>query len=153
MRLENRWVILLATVVAGALSGSGPVRAEDEGEGGSERAVNLADIPEATRAAILEEAGDHPIVELDEYSTAEGLWYEAVWVVGDQEIEVLVDAKGNILARGSELADGEEDETRESDGDEDENDEEDVDRSRSSDGKSAPNSSPESGSAKGAGSN
>lgn len=70
---------------------------EDEEE--SEREVTLADVPEAARKVILEEAGENAILEIDEIVVDGRVLYDAEWRVGDQEIEITVTSDGEIVGR------------------------------------------------------
>jgi hypothetical protein len=67
-----------------------------------ERAVFLDDVPEPARQAILREAGEHKVLEVDEV-TVEGLkYYDAEWREGGKEVEVTVTADGKVVGRESE---------------------------------------------------
>lgn len=96
-----------------------------------ERQVTLEQVPPAVKATVLKEAGDHPILELEEVRLGEKIYYEAEWMEGDLEVEIQVAPDGTLLGRLTEEPDDEDnndDEGGEDDkGDEGDEDEEDED--------------------------
>lgn len=96
-----------------------------------ERQVTLEQVPPAVKATVLNEAGDHPILELEEVRLGEKIYYEAEWMEGDLEVEIQVAPDGTLLGRLTEEPDDEDnndDEGGEDDkGDEGDEDEEDED--------------------------
>ena len=110
------WILAALTLILLALPAirSADAEADDDAKGDTEaamveRAIALADLPEAVRAVVLKEAGDHELVELEEVCPEgkEDCFYEAVWIEGDLEVEIAVSPEGAILARESEPRDSE----------------------------------------------
>ena len=75
-----------------------------------EREITLEEVPEAARSAILNEAGENPVREVDEVVIGEETYFEAEWIVEGREVEIRVTAEGTIVAREIEDEDGEDDE-------------------------------------------
>ncbi|HET9887184.1 MAG TPA: hypothetical protein VFR10_06685 [bacterium] len=85
-----------ATVALMALS-TDPVMKEAEVD--NEREIALSDVPEAARVVILEEAGEHPVLEVDEIIVEGDKLYEAEWNTEGHEVEITVTADGTIVGR------------------------------------------------------
>jgi uncharacterized membrane protein YkoI len=77
---------------------------EDEDEE-DEVKLTLDQVPPAVKAAILAEAGDNPIKEIEAETKNGKTVYEAEWVSGGKEIELKVAADGTILKKEVEDAD------------------------------------------------
>jgi len=102
-------VLLVATTLVPALAladGDDDETAPKELE---EVTVALADLPEAVQATVLKESAGFELTELQEITTAEGVFYEAEWIDGDYEVEVKVAPDGQVLEREREKADEQED--------------------------------------------
>lgn len=65
----------------------------------NERMVALDQVPGPAKAAILNLAGKNKIVSIEEVATREGKLYEATWMAGGKEVEVLVSEKGKVLSK------------------------------------------------------
>jgi hypothetical protein len=87
---------------------------DDDDEDDNEREVSLKDIPKAARDTIVTQAGDNPILEVEEQTRRGGKVYEAEWRENGKEVEVTVSADGKLL--GKQVGD-----------DDDEDDDEDED--------------------------
>ena len=77
---------------------------EDEDEE-DEVKLTIDQVPPAVKAAILAEAGDNPIKEIEAETKNGKTVYEAEWVSGGKEIELKVAADGTILKKEVEDAD------------------------------------------------
>lgn len=83
-----------------------------------EREITLAQLPAAAKATVLQEAGEHEILEVEEVRVEGQLYYEAEWLADGMEVEVQVGADGELLGREIEEPDGEDDDN-DDDGDDD----------------------------------
>jgi hypothetical protein len=99
-----RRLVLIIGLLAIASAG---VMAEDEKEPAEEkeRAIEWKDLPAAVQTTILEQAGDHPLVELEEVTVEGCIFYEAEWIEGENEVEVAVAPDGKLLGREVEPID------------------------------------------------
>lgn len=97
--------IVLAACVLVALAAEPPVVQEDEEE--SEREITLKEVPEAARVVILQEAGEHPVLEVDEVVIEGEIYYEAEWIEEDEEVEIRVAPDGTIAGRETEHSENE----------------------------------------------
>ncbi len=112
-----RWVVPLAALIASSAF------ATEETSLMVERAVTLDELPAAVRSTILEEADGAELTEIEEITIDDVRRYEAEWIVGDTEFEVLVSADGEVLGRDSEsVVDGDDDDDHDDDDDGDEDD-------------------------------
>lgn len=114
-----RRVVMLSLVAALCIGaafviGAGPrEEAEEPGEeigGDVEREIAVEDLPAPAREAVLLEAGQHPIRDVDEVHRMGTLVYEAEWLDGANQVEVTVTPAGEILGREVEPADEGDDE-------------------------------------------
>lgn len=96
--MKEVWIIA-GTILSLA---TGPVVKEAEEE--QEREIALSQVPEAARIVILEEAGEHPVLEVDEILVDGEKLYEAEWSTEGHEVEITVTADGTIVGR--EVEDG-----------------------------------------------
>jgi hypothetical protein len=103
----------IATVALMALATDPVVKDAEEDH---EQEITLSDVPEAARIVILEEAGEHPVLEVDEILVEGDKLYEAEWNTEGQEVEITVTADGTIVGR--EIEDGaDRDDAEEGEGD------------------------------------
>ena len=85
-----------------------------------EKEIDWEELPPAVQETILAEAGDYPVTELEEISAKGETFYEAEWLEGDNEVEILVAVDGKLLDREIEPQDDEDaDEDEEADAVED----------------------------------
>jgi len=77
---------------------------EDEDEE-DEVKLTLDQVPPAVKAAILAEAGNNPIKEIEAETKDGKTVYEAEWIADGKEIELKVAADGKILKKEVEDAD------------------------------------------------
>jgi hypothetical protein len=89
-----------------ALAAAPAVKDADEEQ---EREITLEEVPEAARSAILNEAGENPVSEVDEVVIGEETYFEAEWIVEGREVEIRVTAEGTIVGREIEDEDGDDD--------------------------------------------
>jgi len=84
-------------------------KADDDDDDGEEeeREVSLDQVPERVRKAILREAGDHKIEEVEVETKGGRTVYEAEWRVGDKEVEIKVAPDGKVLGKKVEEEDDE----------------------------------------------
>jgi hypothetical protein len=120
--MSAKHVVLIASAVlaVGVIVVSVPLLAD----GGSvkERPVTLDQLPPAVHSTILAEAGDHAIQELEEVRITK-IFYEAEWIEGGMEVEIVVAPDGTVLERSTEDPDDEgDDDEPDDDEDEDEDD-------------------------------
>ncbi|MGQ9576747.1 MAG: sulfatase-like hydrolase/transferase [Thermoguttaceae bacterium] len=97
--------IAAALAVALLASGLAPAWAAEAKKGAKapdkERVVALDQVPGPAKAAILNLAGKNKIVSIEELATREGKLYEATWMAGGKEVEVLLSEKGKVLTKGA----------------------------------------------------
>ncbi|MBC8366467.1 hypothetical protein H8E52_03565 [bacterium] len=72
----------------------------------SEKEISWDDLPRAVQLTILEAAGGNEILEIEEIRKGDGVFYEADWIEGGEEIEVQVALDGVLLSREVEIEDG-----------------------------------------------
>ncbi len=111
--MKTRWLFSLSAVIVFAVFAQLPATAQEE----DERPVTLEEVPPAVKATVLELAGDHPILEIEEVRIRQGIYYEAEWLVDDMEIEILVAGDGGLLCRSVEEPDREDEDEDEEDDD------------------------------------
>ncbi|MCA9758994.1 MAG: hypothetical protein KDA27_24590 [Candidatus Eisenbacteria bacterium] len=99
--------LALVAFLPGVLRGE---NGESEDAGETERVIALEQVPEAARKVILQESAGYTVVEVDEVTQGDAIYYEAEWIVGGNEVEVAVDAEGKILGREVEPANEDDDE-------------------------------------------
>lgn len=112
MKPTRLMILFGALCLGGVLLLVGPVPADEEGEQEQEqeRALTLEQLPEAVKATVLREAGEHELVEIEEVRIGERLFYEAEWRADGMEVEVQVGPDGTLLGREVEEPDDEEEE-------------------------------------------
>jgi hypothetical protein len=91
-------------VTKGAATAEGE---EDDDEGEIEKEITIEELPDAARATILKEAGDHEIIELEEVIYKGKTFYEAEWLEDGMEVEVAVTPEGEVIGREIEVPDDE----------------------------------------------
>lgn len=89
--------MLLSVVVLALLLPAG-ARANAE-----EVKVTIDQVPQAVRDAILKEAGNAKIDEIEKETRGDKVTYEAEWKVDGREIELKLAEDGTILAREQEI--------------------------------------------------
>jgi hypothetical protein len=112
--------ILALPLIAGVSSATGAAETRRV----TERSVTLDKVPPLVKEALLREAGDHQILEVDEISGPNGLSYEAEWLVDGREVEIRVDSAGRIMG-GPDAGEDEDEETEDAGGDDPEGAEDD----------------------------
>ncbi len=97
--------VLVSVLVVASVSAD-----EDIGKQEKERAIALTDMPQVVQDTILKESKDFELGELLEVSTEQGLFYEADWRDGEDEVSILMSPDGKIIdrERGKADTDGEE---------------------------------------------
>jgi hypothetical protein len=94
---------ILAISLGILLLGVGTGRAEpadDRDEAASERSIDFDRLPEPVQEVVLAAADPHEVLEVEELTYGDGtVTYEATWLDGEDEVEIEVDADGNVLAR------------------------------------------------------
>jgi uncharacterized membrane protein YkoI len=76
-----------------------------------EKEISINDVPMPARKKILEKAAGKKIVEVEEITMGDRTIYEAGWIENGKEIEIQVDAAGNLLGQTAEEGDDDGDET------------------------------------------
>jgi hypothetical protein len=61
--------------------------------------MSIDDVPVPARTAILREAGENEIVEVEEVVVQGRALYAAEWIVGDDEVEIVVTPAGEVVSR------------------------------------------------------
>jgi hypothetical protein len=84
-------------VAACAILALAATPAKKDVEEEQEHEITLDEVPEAARSAILNEAGENPIREVDEIVIGEETYFEAEWI-----------AEGDVIGREIEDSDDEE---------------------------------------------
>jgi hypothetical protein len=95
-------------VAACAILALAATPAKKDVEEEQEHEITLDEVPEAARSAILNEAGENPIREVDEIVIGEETYFEAEWIAEGREVEVRVTADGDVIGREIEDSDDEE---------------------------------------------
>ena len=90
---------------------------EDIGKQEKEKTISLTDMPRPVQDTIRTEAKDFELGELLEVTTDRGVFYEADWRVGEDEISILMTPDGKIIDREREKADADDEEDHEEDDD------------------------------------
>jgi hypothetical protein len=98
--------IFVAACAMLALAAAPAVKDVEEDQ---EREITLEEVPEAARSAILNEAGENPVREVDEIVIGEETYFEAEWIAEGREVEIRVTADGTVVGREIE-GDGDEEE-------------------------------------------
>lgn len=117
MRAKRVVLFTTAFLAVGVIGVTAPLLACAEKV--QEREVTLEQVPSAVKATVLKEAGDHPILELEEVRLGEKIYYEAEWMEGGLEVEIQVAPDGTLLGRLTEEPDDDDND----DNDDDEGDE------------------------------
>jgi hypothetical protein len=78
-----------------------------------EKDIAWKDLPPPVQEAILREAGEHEIMELEEIRAADLVCYEAEWMVDAREVSIVVAPDGRVLGREVEDRDSDEDDHEE----------------------------------------
>jgi len=98
-------------IAAGALFAlaAGPVveKEAQDAEVEQEREISLDEVPEAARIVILEEAGEHQVLEVEEIIVEGEVFFEAEWIAGGKEVEITVTRDGQVAGREVEDIDDE----------------------------------------------
>lgn len=102
--MAKRFALIgVAILVVAGLVGAFLVRANTPRE--QEREITLDQLPAAVKAIVLEEAGDHQILEVEEVRLGADLYYEADWLADGMEVEVQVAPDGTLIGREIEEPD------------------------------------------------
>jgi len=75
----------------------------------NERPIAWNELPPVVQETIREQAGDHQITELEEETVDGQVFYEAEWMEGGMEVEILVAADGELLEREVDEPDDDDD--------------------------------------------
>lgn len=62
----------------------------------TEHEVNMAEVPEVVKTALMKEYGDYKVKESEISETASGMVYEFEIKKGDSKMEIAIDTKGTI---------------------------------------------------------
>ncbi len=117
-QMTRSWSWLLAgLVVVSVTAGCASVDMDER-----EQEVSIDEVPEAVRATMLAEAGDHTITEVEREVVGDTVVYEAEWMVDGKEVEINVAEDGTLLAAE---ADDDDDDDHSDDGDGHDNDDDD----------------------------
>ena len=104
-------VAALTTIIVVAVA----VADEDIGKDEQEKVVALADMPQPVQDTILKESKGFDLNELLEVTTDEGVFYEAEWLDGGDEVSILMTPDGKVIDREREKADNDEDDEEDDD--------------------------------------
>jgi hypothetical protein len=105
----SRWIPLMAVIAVltwgtiAILAGEG--KNKGEGKAKDEKTVTIDQVPAAVKAAILKEAGDNKIKEIEEKTKGGKTIYEAEWIADGKEVELKLSADGAVLKKKVEAAD------------------------------------------------
>jgi len=113
----SRWILLVA--VFAVLTGSTMAILAGEGKGKDEKKVTIDQVPAAVKAAILKEAGDNKIKEIEEKTKGDQKIYEAAWIADGKEVEIKLSADGTVLEKKVEEADKDDEQGDDGDNEED----------------------------------
>ncbi|HOD82069.1 MAG: hypothetical protein BWX88_01626 [Planctomycetes bacterium ADurb.Bin126] len=94
--MNARWILLSVAVCSLLLSSGACVNAK-------EVQVTIDQVPQAVRDAILKEAGEAKIDEIEKETKGDKVTYEAEWKVDGKEIEIKLAEDGTVLAREQEI--------------------------------------------------
>jgi len=94
--MNARWMLLSVAGTALLLSAGACANAK-------EVEVTIDQVPQAVRDAILKEAGDNKIDEIEKETKGDKVTYEAEWKVAGREVEITLAEDGKILAREQEI--------------------------------------------------
>jgi len=83
---------------------------EDGGKEEDEVKLTIDQVPAAVRDAILAEAGNNPIKEIEAETKGGQTVYEAEWIAGGKEIELKLTADGTVIKKKVEDADDDKEE-------------------------------------------
>ncbi|MFH1842752.1 MAG: hypothetical protein ABIF77_06055, partial [bacterium] len=100
MNRHCRILVPLSVAVVLIVGGAGAKAEENK-----ERPVAWEDLPTAVQETIQKEADGKTSTELEEITSTEGIFYEAEWLEGEMEVEILVASDGKLLDREVEKAD------------------------------------------------
>ncbi len=93
--MNARWMLLSVAVAALLL----PVACANA----KEVQVTIDQVPQAVREAILKEAGEAKIDEIEKETKGDKVTYKADWKVDGKEVEITLAENGTILAREQEI--------------------------------------------------
>ena len=65
----------------------------------TKKKIGLDDCPKAVKDTIVKEAGDNKVKEVEEITEGDQKTYEASWMAGGKEVEIVVAADGKLLSR------------------------------------------------------
>lgn len=102
MRLRNLW--LAAAIIIPSTSVVTTTSAEEKGE----KTEKLSEIPAAARDGLTREAKGAAIIRVEVEKKHGRTVYEGVIKQGDEEIGIVVDAKGALVGRHAEKGEKEE---------------------------------------------
>lgn len=106
----KKFVLLFATVAVLTSIYAVAVQAdEDIGQQEKEKVIVLSDMPQPVQDTIQKESKGFELGELLEVTTDQGVFYEADWQVGEDEVSILMTPDGKIIDREREKADDDED--------------------------------------------
>ncbi len=124
--MNSKSTMLICVTVAVFVLACGPRHASGPGtadtphaarEEVKERDVSLDDVPLPVKEAMLAEAGEHRITEIEEVRFGDRIEYEAEWKVDGEEVEMTFAADGSLVGRA--LGDDDADSDADDDGDDD----------------------------------
>mgnify|MGYP007066222146 CR=1 FL=1 len=118
MKIQRKsWYGLAICVLVTSLAIAVVAMAEDIGKEVKETAVTLVDMPQVVQEVILKESQGFKLGELLEVVTDRGVYYEADWIDGVDEVGILLAADGTVIDREREKADADDQEDDEQDDD------------------------------------
>ena len=117
----SRWILLVAVFAVLTWSTVAILAGDGKGKGKDEKTVTIDQVPAAVKAAILKEAGDNKIKEIEEKTKGDQKIYEAAWIADGKEVEIKLSADGTVLKKKVEAA-GKDDEQGDNDNNEEDDD-------------------------------
>jgi hypothetical protein len=117
----RKFVLLFATTAAltSVIAAVSAQADEDIGKQEKEQVIVLSDMPQPVQDTIRKESEGFELGELMVVTTDRGVFYEADWRVGEDEVSILMTSDGKIIDREREKADDDEDGEENEDGEED----------------------------------
>lgn len=109
----NPWISVVLTLAFLGVAAIGSHSAESqppkaqEQEEEQEEVVSLEEVPAAVRESILSHAGDHEILEVERFVVDGAHYYEAEWIEGEMEVEIVLDSDGSLVETETEPVENE----------------------------------------------
>lgn len=117
MNIRNHKIIYLVIACLFLVAAATVWATKDKEE--TERPITWEKLPEAVQVTVLEQAGENKITELEQVTVGDQVLFEAEWMEGEMEVEILVAPDGKLVQKEIEEPDDEDDEAAVDEGDQD----------------------------------